>query len=53
MKKTKRTRVTVPKQKLTEYEEFKKDEPEMPDFTCPHIDNVVDWLYKAEKKWNY
>ena len=47
MPKTKRTRVVVPKQKLTEYEEFKKDEPEMPDFTCPHIDNVVDWLYKS------
>jgi hypothetical protein len=47
MPKTKRRRVVVPKQKLTEYEEFKKDEPEMPDFTCPHIDNVVDWLYKA------
>ena len=38
----------APKQKLTEYEEFKKDEPEMPDFTVL-IDNVVDWLYKERR----
>ena len=40
--KTKRVR-----RKLNEYEKFVKDEPKMPDFTCPHIDNVNDWLHKA------
>ena len=40
--KTKRVRT-----RLNEYERFVKDEPKMPEFTCPHIDNVNDWLYKA------
>lgn len=22
----------------------------MPDFTCPHIDNVNDWLHKANEE---
>jgi hypothetical protein len=35
------------RQKLNEYEKFVKDEPKFPDFTCPHIDNVNDWLHKA------
>jgi hypothetical protein len=33
------------RQKLNEYEKFVKDEPNMPHFTCPHIDNVNDWLH--------
>ena len=44
--KTKRKRV-VSKNKLSEFEIFEKDAPEMPDFTCPHTDNVIDWLHKA------
>lgn len=43
--KTKRVR-----RKLNEYEKFVKDEPTMPDFTCPHIDNVNDWLHKASEE---
>ena len=43
--KTKRVR-----RKLNEYEKFVKDEPKMPDFTCPHIDNVNDWLHKASEE---
>lgn len=35
------------KKKLNEYETFVKDEPVLPDFTCPHVDNVNDWLHKA------
>ena len=40
--KTKRVR-----KKLNQYERFVKDEPEFPDYTCPHIDSVNEWLYKA------
>ena len=47
--KTKRKRV-VSKNKLSEFETFEKDAPEMPDFTCPHIDNVNDWLHKATEE---
>ena len=36
--------------KLSEFETFKKDEPELPDFTCPHIDKVNDWLHKANEE---
>jgi len=43
--KTKRVR-----KKLNEYEKFVKDEPKIPDFTCPHIDNVNDWLHKASEE---
>tara|TARA_B100000579_G_C22632968_1_gene757561 strand:- start:226 stop:561 length:336 start_codon:yes stop_codon:yes gene_type:complete len=38
------------KQKLSEFEAFENDAPKMPDFTCPHIDNVNDWLYKATEE---
>lgn len=41
------TKTKKVRRKLNEYEKFVKDEPKMPDFTCPHIDNVNDWLYKA------
>jgi len=47
--KTKRKRV-VSKKKLSEFETFEKDAPELPDFTCPHIDNVNDWLHKANEE---
>tara|TARA_X000000950_G_C13873688_1_gene643967 strand:+ start:886 stop:1197 length:312 start_codon:yes stop_codon:yes gene_type:complete len=46
---TKKKRV-VSKKKLSEFETFKKDAPELPDFTCPHIDNVNDWLHKANEE---
>ena len=36
--------------KLSDYEKFVKDEPLLPDFTCPHIDNVNDWLHKATEE---
>lgn len=35
------------RKKLNQYEKFVKDEPKIPDFTCPHVDNVNDWLHKA------
>jgi len=47
--KTKRKRVTN-KKNLSEFDTFQKDAPEMPDFTCPHIDNVNDWLHKATEE---
>ena len=47
--KTKRKRV-VSKKKLSEFEVFVNDAPELPDFTCPHIDNVNDWLHKAQEE---
>ena len=47
--KTRRKRV-VSKKKLSEFETFEKDAPELPDFTCPHIDNVNDWLHKATEE---
>ena len=47
--KTRRKRV-VTKKNVSEYLKFLKDAPEMPDFTCPHIDNVNEWLHKASKE---
>lgn len=47
--KTKRKRVTT-KTPLSEFETFEAEQPEMPDFTCPHIDNVNDWLHKASEE---
>ena len=47
--KTRRKRV-VSKKKLSEFETFEKDAPELPDFTCPYIDNVNDWLHKATEE---
>jgi hypothetical protein len=44
--KTKRKRV-IAKKTLSEFEAFEAEQPKMPDFTCPHIDKVNDWLYKA------
>ena len=45
-----RRRKIVSKKKLTEYEVFQKEAPEMPEFTCSHIDEVLDYLQKAEEK---
>ena len=45
----KKTRSKV-KKKLSEFETFDKDAPSMPDFTCPHIDEVVDWSHKIIDK---
>lgn len=47
--KVKRKRV-VSKKKLSEFEALEKDAPEMPDFTCPHIDVVNDYLHKATEE---
>lgn len=47
--KTKKKRV-VSKNKLSEFSTFEAEQPEMPDFTCPHIDNVNDWLHKASEE---
>ena len=47
--KSKRKRV-VAKKNLSEFETFEADQPEMPDFTCPHIDEVVDWSHKIIDK---
>ena len=47
--KTKRKRVTN-KKNLSEFETFQKDAPEMPEFTCSHIDEVIDYLQRAEEK---
>lgn len=44
------TKIKRVRRKLNEYEKFVKDEPKMPDFTCPHIDNVNDWLHKASEE---
>lgn len=49
MPRTKTKRV-VAKKKLSEYESFTKDAPEMPDFTCPSIDEVIDWSHKIIEK---
>jgi cyclopropane fatty-acyl-phospholipid synthase-like methyltransferase len=43
--KTKRIR-----KKLNQYERFVKDEPEFPDYTCPHIDTIIDWMYKSNEE---
>ena len=40
----------VSKRKLTEYELFQKDAPEMPEFTCSYIDEILDYLHRAEEK---
>ena len=47
--KSKRKRV-VSKKKLSEFATFEKDAPDMPDFTCPHIDTVNDYLHKATEQ---
>lgn len=47
--KTKRRRA-VSKNKLSEFETFKKNAPELPEFTCSHIDEVNDYLQRAEEK---
>ena len=47
--KTKRKRV-VSKNKLSGFKTFEKDASKMPYFTCPHIDNVNDWLHKASEE---
>ena len=41
---------TTAKKKLTEFETFAKNQPKMPDYTCPHIDEVVDWSHKIIDK---
>jgi len=38
------------KKKLNQYERFVKDEPEFPDYTCPHIDTIIDWMYKSNEE---
>ena len=36
-----------PRNKLTEYDKFAKDAPKMPDYTCPAIDNVLEYTNYA------
>jgi|TARA_B110000495_G_C23038578_1_gene621426 hypothetical protein len=48
--KVKTTRKVKTRQKLNEYETFAKNQPEMPEFTCPHIDEVIDWAHKIIDK---
>tara|TARA_B100000676_G_scaffold198963_1_gene195520 strand:+ start:1148 stop:1453 length:306 start_codon:yes stop_codon:yes gene_type:complete len=49
IKNVRKRKVTV-KKKLTEFEAFAKNQPEMPDYTCPYIDDVVDWAHKIIDK---
>jgi hypothetical protein len=39
-----------PRNKLTEYDKFAKDAPKMPDYTCPAIDNVLEYLCKSNQE---
>lgn len=39
-----------PRNKLNEYDKFAKDAPEMPDYTCPGIDTVLEWLHKSNQE---
>ena len=41
----KKTKV-VTKTKLSEFQVFEKEQPEMPDYTCPRIDDAIDWTHK-------
>lgn len=43
--KTKRVR-----KKLNQFERFVKDEPEFPDYTCPHIDEVLDFMNRSNEE---
>ena len=36
--------------KLNEFEKFKKEEPTFPDFTCPHIDTIIEFAYKSNEE---
>ena len=38
------------RKKLTEYEVFEKEAPKCPDYTCPNIDEVIDWSHKIIDK---
>tara|TARA_A100001037_G_scaffold63293_1_gene55322 strand:+ start:31262 stop:31543 length:282 start_codon:yes stop_codon:yes gene_type:complete len=38
------------KKKLNEFETFETNQPIMPDYTCPHIDDVIDWSHKIIDK---
>ena len=49
IKKVRKTKA-VAKKKLTEFQTFEKEQPKMPDFSCPHIDDVVDWSHKIIDK---
>ena len=48
--KVKTARKVRVRQKLNEYETFAKNQPKMPEFTCPHIDEVIDWSHKIIDK---
>ena len=45
-----RKKRVVAKTKLNKYETYELEQPEMPNFTCPHIDEVVDWSHKIIDK---
>ena len=40
----------VTKKKLSEFQVFEKEQPKMPDYTCPCIDDVIDWSHKIIDK---
>tara|TARA_Y100001933_G_scaffold119990_1_gene119983 strand:- start:3466 stop:3771 length:306 start_codon:yes stop_codon:yes gene_type:complete len=45
-----RKKRVVAKTKLNKYETYELEQPEMPNFTCPYIDEVVDWSHKIIDK---
>ena len=36
--------------KLSEFQKFQKDEPFFPDYTCPHIDTIIDLAFKSNEE---
>ena len=44
------TRSKKVRKKLNEYEKFVKDEPILPEFTCPNIDTVNEFLQKSTEQ---
>ena len=46
--KTKKKQVIT--KNLSEFETFEAEQPIMPDFSCPNIDNIVDLIQKANSE---
>ena len=44
------TKTKKVRKKLNQYERFVKDEPEFPDYTCPHIDEVLDFMNRSNEE---
>jgi hypothetical protein len=47
--KSKKKRV-VAKKKLNKFETLKLEQPTLPEFTCPHIDEAIDYSHKIIDK---